>query len=107
MDIKKLAENIGIKEQDYLEILDLFVRTTSSDLNRLQAAMKEGAIQKVIERAHSIKGAAINMCLMEISEKAKEIEINARNHRLDGAIEAIRHIKERMNQITQSINGKE
>jgi HPt (histidine-containing phosphotransfer) domain-containing protein len=79
MDFKKLAEDIGLDEDDFLEIVDLFIETTPSDLSRLESATDEGHVQNVIETAHSIKGASGNLGFQDMYTMARDIEMNARN----------------------------
>ncbi|MEW6569699.1 MAG: Hpt domain-containing protein [Nitrospirota bacterium] len=97
----KLAEDMGFEENEFLEILELFVKTTNSYLNVLQSALEQGDIQKVIEVAHSIKGAAGSLELTDIYNIAKGIEMSAREGHLDGLSENIRLIKERNNLVAE------
>ena len=90
MDIRQLAENLGLEEEEYLELIGLFIETGVSDLNKLQAAIKEGSAEKAGNAAHSLKGAAMNLGLTELSEIAKEIEEKAGNGRLERTAEAAR-----------------
>jgi HPt (histidine-containing phosphotransfer) domain-containing protein len=53
--------------------------------------------------AHSIKGAAINLGLVEIYEAARKTEMEARENNLNGATVAARAIKEKIDQITEDL----
>ena len=99
MNVLELAENIGLEEDEFLEMLDLFVEVSLSDLSRLKAAFEKGEEEKVVEASHSIKGAALNLGLDEISEVAKGIETNARAGRLEGGSEAAEVIREKLTQL--------
>lgn len=89
MNIQKLAENLGLETEEYLELLDLFVDTAASDLAALQSAVGEGNSEKAVGAAHSLKGAAGNLGLMEIHEHAKKIEADARENRLGNVAVAL------------------
>ena len=93
MNCKELAENLGLEEKEYLELLELFVETTASNLDRLQSGLAEGDSGEVSEAAHTIKGSSANLGLMEIAESAKGIEERARQNNLEGAAGAIETIR--------------
>ena len=106
MDFKKMGEDIGLDEDEFLEITELYLETSHSDLNKLLASIKEGDIAEVVERAHSLKGASGNMGFVEVYEIAREIEMNARNNVLEGTEEAISTIREQLDFITEQIKTK-
>ncbi len=103
MNFKELAKNLEMEEDEFLEMVDLFVETTSSDLGRLKSAVEEKDAQKVVKAAHSIKGAAVNLGFQEIYEVAKRIETNARENNLKDASGAARMIKEKLDLIAFSL----
>ena len=74
MDFKKLAEDLGLEEDEFKEMADLFLEAGNADLDKLRLAIKEGNAQEIARAAHSIKGAAGNLGFMEIFEAAREIE---------------------------------
>jgi len=79
MDVKALSENIGIDEETYLEILAMFYEKSLEDMEAIDAALADGKPDGAVMGAHSIKGAAANLGIEDISEMAKEIEIKARS----------------------------
>jgi HPt (histidine-containing phosphotransfer) domain-containing protein len=105
MDFKKLAEDIGLDEDDFLEIVDLFIESTPSDLSRLESAADEGHAQSVVETAHSIKGASGNLGFQDMYHMARDIEMNAREDVLEGAKETIRSLKEQFSQIEKAVRS--
>ena len=74
MNFKELAKNLGLEEDAYMELIELFIETGRSDLDKLRSAIDEGNGEEAGNAAHSIKGAAGSLGLIEISEVAKEIE---------------------------------
>jgi len=73
--IKEIAEERGIDEEDVYELLELFLDyTQTEDLAALREALHDGNCSLARERAHSIKGAALNLKLTEIVSVAREIE---------------------------------
>ena len=78
MNFEKLAVEIGFDKEDYMELIDLFINTTASDIDKLKTAIKNGDFNAAEKAAHSIKGAASSLGLMEISDEAKKIEYAAK-----------------------------
>ena len=105
MVFKELAENLGLDEDEFLELMELFLETGFSDLDKFRSAVDEDNAQEVFEAAHSIKGASGNMGFMEIFEVAKEVEMKAREENLDGAAEAVKTIKENLDLIAETLRN--
>ena len=103
MNFKELARNLEMGEEEFLEIVDLFFETTSSDLGKLQSAVEERDAQGVAETAHSIKGAAAILTLAEIYEAAKRIEMDARENHLERTNGAVKTIKEKIDLIAEAL----
>ena len=82
MDTKALSESIGIDEETYLMILNLFYERTMEDMAAIEAGVEEGKSDAAARGAHSIKGAAANLGIEEISAVAKIIELKARENML-------------------------
>ena len=103
MNLKQWAQRLEIEEDELLEIVDLFIKTSFSDLAKLQAAIEEKDILPVVKAAHSIKGAAGILGLLEIHEAAKRIETAARTNRLEEIEADLRIIKEKLEMITDAL----
>ena len=103
MNFKELAENLGLEKDELQEIVELFLETSASDLHKLRSAIDQGDTQQMVEAAHSIKGASGNLGFMAISEKAKDVEMKAREKDLSGANEAIENIKKEVDRIAQAL----
>ncbi|MDL1963116.1 MAG: Hpt domain-containing protein [Deltaproteobacteria bacterium] len=103
MNFKELAENLGLEEDEFQEIVELFLETSDADLHKLRSAIDREDTQQAIEAAHSIKGASGNLGFMAISEKAKNVEIKAREKDLSGANEAVENIKKEVDRIAQAL----
>ena len=105
MNFKELAENLGLEEDEYMELIELFIETGRSDLDKIRSAIEEGNGEEAANAAHSIKGAAGSLGLMEISEIAKEIEREARNGRLDEIAGSAQALKEKLDEIAELAQG--
>jgi len=107
MDLKQLAERLELEEDEFLEMMNLFIEVTESDLRKLQSAMEREELQEAVFAAHSIKGAAANLGLTGISEKAKRTEAALRDRQLDEAREAVRGIQEKLFEVTRDLSQGE
>ena len=96
MNIKELSENVELDEETYIELLTLFHETTLSDLKKIDSALREGSAGRVADAAHSIKGAASSLGIIDMYEAAKEVEIKGRQNMLDSIEEAISLLKEKI-----------
>jgi len=103
MNIQELAEDLGLDEEEYLELIDLFVETGMSDLDQLQSAIQEGNAEEALKATHSLKGAAANLGFMEISDLAKDVEMKARDDRLDQTAEASLLLREKLDKMAELV----
>ena len=99
MNYKELAENLELEEDEFVELVELFLETSVSDLSRLESAIIEENAEEVIAAAHSIKGASGNMGFMDIFEVAGELETRARDNGLDGIAESSQELKKKLEEI--------
>ncbi|MCP4116663.1 MAG: Hpt domain-containing protein [Desulfobacteraceae bacterium] len=83
MDFKAMASNLGIGEEDFLELTELLVTTSFSDLAVLEEGLAQGSREPVAHAAHSIKGAAGNLGFADIAAIASEVETLAGQGRFD------------------------
>ncbi|EFK09112.1 Hpt domain protein [delta proteobacterium NaphS2] len=105
MDIKALAENLGLEEEEYLELADLLVDTGMADLDKIESAIKEGDTDTAAKAAHSIKGASGNLGIMDIYELAKTIEAELRNNNVASASTQLKEIKEKLESLAKLVKG--
>lgn len=106
MNFSKLAENIGLEDDEFVELVELFVETSTSHLESLQSAIDNGSTQQAVEAAHYVKGAAGNLGFTGIYDLAKVIEEKARQNSFEGASEALKTIRDRYDQIAEALRTK-
>jgi HPt (histidine-containing phosphotransfer) domain-containing protein len=99
MNIKALADNLGLDEEEYLELIDLFLETGMTDLDTLESAIREADADLLARTAHSLKGASANLGLTDFSEVAKGIELQARDTRVQGAAAMVQQLRSKMDDI--------
>ncbi len=83
MDFKDLASRLGIGEDDFIEIVELFVTITLSDIDKIKKGILENNPADVAAASHSIKGAAGNLGFDDIFECAQKMEAQAREGSLE------------------------
>ncbi len=105
MNFNELAESLELEEHEFLEMVELFVETSDSDLNKLKCAIDEGNMQEVAIAAHSIKGASGTLGFMEAHEAAKEIEEGARSGRAEGLAEFAQELEQELDTIAEIARG--
>lgn len=99
MDVKKLAENLGLEEDEYLELVRLLIQTSRADMSGVESAITDRDSDRAAQRFHSIKGAAGNLGLMEIYELAKNGEHMARDNALNQLNDVIQEMKTRLDSL--------
>ena len=65
MNFRKTFEKLGLEEDEYIELIELFIETSTSDIDKLQSAIVGGDTEKISRLAHSLKGASVNLGLEE------------------------------------------
>ena len=93
MNIKELSENLGLEEDEYMEMLDLFLTSGGADLSRIEQALKEANARLVHEAAHSLKGSAGSLCIDNIFELARAIDDKSRKGILTGLDELAQKLR--------------
>jgi histidine phosphotransfer protein HptB len=104
MNFQELADNLGLEVDEYRELVELFVDTGSTDFHKIKEALEQRDADLVMRSAHTIKGAAGNLGLMEVSETAKIIEDTARDNKLDELVPAVRVLETQIEAIETFIH---
>lgn len=103
MDFKEFAENLEIREDEFLDLLMLFLKKSASNLEKLKSTIMNGDAVTASETAHSIKGTAITLRLTEIFELAKEMETKAQGGQLKGLDHMVGAIQEKLDKISEEV----
>ena len=73
-NIDGMAEHIGVSSDQLKRLLNFFKSEATIMIEQLKASLKTKDYEKATSFAHSLKGASMNMQLIEISDMAKKIE---------------------------------
>lgn len=99
MNLKEMADSLGIEEDELRSLLDIFIDATKADLETLRDAIASGVMERIVAAAHSIKGASLNFGFNEISEEARRIEMDARHGILEGSAELAESISKKLDSL--------
>ncbi|MFO7558348.1 MAG: Hpt domain-containing protein [Desulfobacterales bacterium] len=98
MDLSALGSNLGLEEEEFVELVELFLTTAKNDLRKLHEAYLKKDAEKATESAHSLKGSSGNLGFKELSKISTIAEEKASEKNLelfDELIESMRkHISE-------------
>ncbi|HSO18298.1 MAG TPA: Hpt domain-containing protein [Desulfosarcina sp.] len=105
MNLKDLAEKIGLEEDEMLELVELFLETGKADYDQLKIAYDAGDAGQVARRAHTLSGAAGNLGLMPVHEAAKRIEQAALDDRMTAVSADVAALDDHFDRIARQIRG--
>ncbi|MCG8473626.1 MAG: Hpt domain-containing protein [Desulfobacterales bacterium] len=89
MDLKSIGAELGLEEDEFVEIVEIFIETAAQDITKLREAITAQDFEALTEAAHSLKGSAGNLGFNEIYSLSKKIEENARVFSIDGLSETL------------------
>ncbi len=104
MDFQSLASNAGIDVEDFIEIAQLLIDTSISDMNKIRQGIESNNTEMVAMAAHSIKGASGNMGFSEIFQTAAQIEMSAKSENLEGITEKVTLIEQRLGSLANELS---
>ena len=107
MDIKALAEELGLEENDALRLVRTFIEATEQDLLLLERAFADQDADQVRMLAHHIKGSASNLELTAITEAALAIEEKARSNVLEDTEPQVTVIRSGLDSIRAEMTPRE
>ncbi len=96
MDFKDLASKLGLDEEDFQELVELFVTTSLADIDKIKAGVLSNNAQDAAGAAHSIKGAAGNLGFNDIYSLSMDMEMQAKNGSLENFDEKLKSLEEQV-----------
>ena len=78
IDFEELASKVGVSSKHIPLLLGSFVSESLEGLKTLQEAIAKKDYELIATVAHSIKGSASNLHLVQLAEQAKELELIAK-----------------------------
>ena len=105
MDFKQMGEKLGMEEDEFMELVDLFMESGKADYERMTQAIADADPKNIASSAHTLAGASGNLGIMEIHKLAKQIENAANGGILDGLAEISAKISDLFNDIETAVNN--
>jgi len=106
MDIfnrEELLERIGEDEELMIELIELFKEDYPEKIVAIQRGLETGDSESVRKSAHGLKGSAGNLSFNALSERAKNIELAARDGNMDSAAEEFPLLMEELDRLLPMI----
>ena len=103
MNLKELGEKIGLEEDEYRELAELFLETGMADFEQMKTALDAADASEVSRRAHTLSGASGNLGIMAMYEVAKRIEMAAIDNRLEDAAADAKELKGLFDEVAVTI----
>ncbi len=103
MDLKEIAKSLDLEEDEYRDLIKLFIDTTESNLKELESYITAKDAEGAFKMAHKIKGAAFNLELNDIGVLAKEIETRGKSDQLADIPQLFTQLKQAFNQLNTLI----
>ena len=104
MDFNDLASRLGIDEEDMKELVELFVTTTLSDIEKIRKGISDNNPAAASAASHSIKGAAGNLGFDEIFSLSRDMEMQAKKGSLENFDGYISDLENKVNALDPSIS---
>jgi CheY-like chemotaxis protein/HPt (histidine-containing phosphotransfer) domain-containing protein len=82
--VETIAEELGLDQEQYWEILMEFIEDKKKDIEDLAGALAKGDTDLVSRLAHKIKGSALNLRLASLARPAADIEKAAKEGDVSG-----------------------
>ncbi len=105
MNFQKLADDLGFELEEFKELVELFVETSTADLDKASSAVEAGDPETAARAIHSIKGASGNLGFMDLYEEAKKLEADARASRLETVAAPLKKLKKEIQGIAAVLNS--
>lgn len=99
MDFEDLASRLGVDKEDFVELVELFITTSRSDMEKIRQGMQGKNASDAASAAHSIKGAAGNLGFEQMADLAKTMEFEGKAGSLDGFDDYLTELETHLKQL--------
>ncbi len=99
MNVKQIASQLGLEEDDIYSVLELFIQTAPSDLNSMTTAFDKQDMSQLEKAAHSLKGSTGTLGFIEISDLAQRIMQQSRENRMEALTHTVPSFQQQLNDL--------
>lgn len=100
MDLRENARTLDLEEEEYMDLVSLFIRTSQTSLAELRKALNQRQADQAAAAAHRIKGASLNLGLSEVARFARDIEDEARRGSLQNVPLSVARLGQAINAVS-------
>lgn len=104
MDFKTIADNLGLDEEDIVEVAQLFIQTAPGEIERLVQAQQRMDAKLAAEAAHSIKGSSSTLGLDETAKLAQLVVKQGREKDLVGLTSSLPRLIQELQHTVASLS---
>ncbi|MCX5811055.1 MAG: response regulator [Proteobacteria bacterium] len=104
-DMDALMKRLDIDEKLVREIMDVYLNDTPIQLSRLKDFFEKGDLLLIQRCAHSIKGASANFCVGTINKTAQDIELAAKQGKLETIKPLIDTVEDQFGELKDMLTG--
>ena len=105
MNLEDMASAIGFDKSDFIELAEMLLETSRSDLEKFVVALNAGELKKAAMSAHSIKGASANLGFTEMATAAATLETLSKTNDISPIAPQITLIEDEMQKIDEALKG--
>ena len=105
MNLEDMASAIGFDKSDFIELAEMLLETSRSDLEKFAVALNAGELNKAAMSAHSIKGASANLGFTEMATAAATLERLSKTNDISPIAPQITLIEDEMQKIDEALKG--
>ncbi|MEJ2044282.1 MAG: Hpt domain-containing protein [Reinekea sp.] len=103
IDLDAVSELKEILEDEFSTLISTYIKDTKQKLDLLSEAVKERNAPEVREVAHSIKGASINIGIVQLSELCQQMETVAKEGAIDEFDQLLPPIQDEVHWVLQAL----
>jgi HPt (histidine-containing phosphotransfer) domain-containing protein len=104
--MEALSSRLGLAEEEFVELVRLFLETAGKDTDHLNEACLKGDTVKAAELAHSLKGSSGNLGFEELSKLSSNAEEKARAEDLSSFNDLIESMRKQIAEIQACLDRK-
>jgi len=101
VDLERLRDFSGGNEEELQDLIQLYLRQTTEQLNQIGTALEAGCADKVKSVAHACAGASFTCGLPRLAGLLKEIEHAAKAGRLEGVPVLLKSVQAEFRRVQQ------
>ncbi len=105
LDIERALEQLGGDQKLFDEVVEIFLETVPDNLRRLEEAINTASVEMIRMVAHSLKGAASNICAEPVRDLAAQLEEAAASESIASAQQMADDLKHEIERLQVAVDA--